>query len=136
MSFDSIIQKIIKKKPSFRKAYLEHDVHMEVSNLITAARIRDGLSQKELAKLVKTQQPSIARLEGGKFLPNVGFLDKIAKALGTHLIIRFGFMTQGTDTITQNLQPESLVTKSIAMSTKSSSKVTMDDYFNNKVGTF
>ncbi|KKS37969.1 MAG: hypothetical protein A3G49_01280 [Candidatus Sungbacteria bacterium RIFCSPLOWO2_12_FULL_41_11] len=133
MSLDSIIQKIIAKRPSFKKIYLDHDVHVEVSNLITAARIHGGFSQKDLAKLIKTQQPSIARLESGKFLPNVGFLDKIAKALGTYLIIKFGFMDKA-DTVTQNVLPESTVTESVVGTgvayTKRYSNLTVDDLIN------
>lgn len=94
MLFDVIIQKLLEKKSSFKKEYKKHDPHIEVSNLITAARMHKNLSQKDLARLVKTKQPSIARLESGKFLPNVSFLDKIAKALDTHLVIRFGFMEE------------------------------------------
>ncbi len=94
MSFETIVQKLIKKKPSFKKEYLKHDSYIEVSNLITAARIHKGLSQDGLAKLVGGKQSSIARLESGKFLPSVTSLDKIAKALGSYLIIRFGFMEE------------------------------------------
>jgi transcriptional regulator with XRE-family HTH domain len=94
MSFDTIVQRLIKKKPSFKKEYLQHNPYIEVSNLITAARIYKGFSQEELARLVGGKQSSIARLESGKFLPNVASLDKIAKALGSYLVIRFGFMEE------------------------------------------
>src|SRR3989338_2509383 len=101
MRFDIIVQRLLERKPAFRREYEKHDSRMEVSNLITAARIHKGLSQKELAKLVKTKQPSIARLESGKELPSVSFLDRIAKALDTFLIIRFDFMEEkGTPTYT------------------------------------
>ncbi len=96
MRFDIIVQRLLEKKPAFRREYEKQDSRMEVSNLITAARIHKGLSQKELAKLVKTKQPSIARLESGKELPSVSFLDRIAKALDTFLIIRFDFMEERT----------------------------------------
>ena len=94
MSFDTIIQNLIERKPKFKKIYTDYDIYSEVSNLITAARIHYNLSQEKLAKLTKTEQPSIARLESGKFLPSVTSLNKIAKALGTSLIIRFGFMEE------------------------------------------
>ncbi len=94
MSFEMMIQKIIEKKPALRKKYTQHDPYIEVSNLISAARIYKGFSQEELAKLVGAKQSSIARLESGRFLPNVTSLDKIAKALGSYLIIRFGFMEE------------------------------------------
>ena len=94
MRFEDIIQRLAEKKPKFRKALQEYNTYSEISNLITAARLHKGLSQEELAKLVKTKQPSIARLESGKELPSVGFLDRIARALRAVLIIRFDFMEE------------------------------------------
>lgn len=102
MRLEDLIRRLAEKNSEFRERYLEHDPHIEVSNLVTAARIRYGLSQEALARLVETEQPSIARLESGKYLPNVSFLDRIAKALETYLIIRFGFMEEG-ETVTQSI---------------------------------
>ncbi len=56
---------------------------------VKAARCRAGISQAELARRAKTSQPSIARLEKGQVSPTVISLDRIAKALGTELIIDF-----------------------------------------------
>lgn len=99
MRFDDIIERLAKKNSKFRNELQRYNTYSEVSNLITAARLYKGLSQEELAKLVKTKQPSIARLESGKELPSVSFLDRIAKALNTFLIIRFDFMEEkGTST--------------------------------------
>ncbi|MFY9462616.1 MAG: helix-turn-helix transcriptional regulator [Candidatus Sungiibacteriota bacterium] len=100
MRFEDIIQRLAEKRPGFKKELQRYNTYSEVSNLITAVRIHKGLSQKELAKLVKTKQPSIARLESGKELPSVSFLDRIAKALNTFLIIRFDFMEEEKRTAT------------------------------------
>jgi transcriptional regulator with XRE-family HTH domain len=71
----------------------------EVAHLITAARLHAGLTQDQLAKKMKTNQPSIARLERGSNLPTLSFLLKIAKALNTYLIPpAFGFMDQRVET--------------------------------------
>lgn len=56
---------------------------------VRAARRRAGISQAELARRAKTSQPSIARLEKGQVSPTVISLDRIAKALGTELVIDF-----------------------------------------------
>ena len=41
-----------------------------------------ALTQKELADLVGTKQPSIARLESGSDLPRLSFLRRVVEALG------------------------------------------------------
>lgn len=60
-----------------------------VGSAVRAARLRSGVSQAELARRAKTSQPSIARLEKGQVSPTVISLDRIARALGTELIIDF-----------------------------------------------
>ena len=56
---------------------------------MTRLRIAKGLSQAQLAKLVGTKQPGIARLESGKTEPKLSFLRRVAEALGYRLEIRF-----------------------------------------------
>jgi transcriptional regulator with XRE-family HTH domain len=71
------------------------DPIFEVSNLITEARLHAGLSQAQLANLIGTKQPSIARAEKGSVVPSVEFLKKIADAIGTYLVPpKFGFMVE------------------------------------------
>jgi transcriptional regulator with XRE-family HTH domain len=60
-----------------------------VGSAVRAARRRSGLSQVELARRAKTSQPAIARLEKGQVSPTVISLDRIARALGTELVIDF-----------------------------------------------
>src|SRR5580692_9130153 len=60
-----------------------------VGSAVRAARLRAGVSQAELARRAQTSQPSIARLEKGQVSPTVISLDRIARALGTELIIDF-----------------------------------------------
>ena len=60
-----------------------------VGSAVRAARRRCGMSQAELARRAKTSQPSIARLEKGQVSPTVISLDRIARALGTELVIDF-----------------------------------------------
>lgn len=110
MRFDDVIQRLIENRPRLKKEFQRYRTYSEISNLITAARLHKGLSQEELAKLVKTKQPSIARLESGKALPSVGFLDRIAKALHTALIIRFDFMeeTQSSTQIIHHREDDNL----------------------------
>ena len=72
------------RDPEFREAAEELEPAYQVARL----RVLRGLTQKELAKLVGTRQPSIARLERGKSEPRLSFLRKVAKALGARLEIQ------------------------------------------------
>lgn len=59
-----------------------------VGNEVRNARMSKKLTQKELAGMIGTYQPSIAKLESGKSLPSLGFLNKIAETLGTEIHIK------------------------------------------------
>ena len=71
------------RDPEFRKAYEDLDPAYQVARL----RIMRGLTQKELADLVGTKQPSIARLESGNDLPRLSFLRRVVEALGGRVTI-------------------------------------------------
>ena len=51
------------------------------------ARLRNqrGLTQAELATMIGTRQPSIARLENGSSVPSLSFLERIANALDARI---------------------------------------------------
>lgn len=59
-----------------------------ISQLIKA-RIKKGISQKELAEKIGTKQSAIARFESGNVNPSLEFLQKIALAMGRRLSIQF-----------------------------------------------
>ena len=86
-----------KEKNSDRLNYFKNadNLKYELGELISEARTHHGCSQKELAALIGTQQPSIARIERGSNYPSFHMLKKIADALGTYLIPpKFGFMEE------------------------------------------
>ncbi|MEK7212475.1 MAG: helix-turn-helix transcriptional regulator [Patescibacteria group bacterium] len=64
----------------------EIDLALIVGQKALEARTIAGLTQAELARRLKTKQPSIARLEGGNTVPSLSSLLKISEALGTELI--------------------------------------------------
>lgn len=70
--------------PEFRAAAEGLEPVHQVSRL----RIMRGLSQAQLAELVGTQQPSIARLESGRVEPKLSFLRRVVEALGGRLEVR------------------------------------------------
>ncbi len=55
--------------------------NIEIGLEILGARIEDNITQRKLASLIGTQQPSIARVERGAVSPTIAFLSKIAKAM-------------------------------------------------------
>lgn len=72
-----------------RKAALERARRMVAEALpentrfpLTKLRLRAGLSQSDLAKLLDTHQPAIARLESGTSDPRYTTIKKLAAALG------------------------------------------------------
>lgn len=56
---------------------------------IARLRLERGLTQAQLAELVGTRQPSIARLERGQTQPTFEFLARVAAALDMRLEVRF-----------------------------------------------
>ncbi len=79
------------KDPAFVAAVEEREPAYQVTRL----RILRGLSQEQLADLVGTKQPSIARLESGSSTPSVSFLRKVASALNSRLEVRFVPLEEG-----------------------------------------
>jgi len=54
---------------------------LEPGYQIARLRIARGLTLAQLAELVGTRQPSIARIENGKTLPSLSFLERVASVL-------------------------------------------------------
>ena len=78
------------RDPEVRKAYEEESVIVDVAIQITSLRARQGLTQRELARRLRTSQQMISRLES----PHNGSLSlrtlsKLAHALGKDLKVQF-----------------------------------------------
>ncbi|MGD0695138.1 MAG: XRE family transcriptional regulator [Terriglobia bacterium] len=68
----------------------EAKINLQVAQMIYDARTRAGLSQRELAALVGTRQPVIARLEDADYEGHsLTMLQRIAEALNQRIEIRF-----------------------------------------------
>ncbi|VVB91003.1 Helix-turn-helix [uncultured archaeon] len=70
------------KDPAFKREYEKLAPRYAIISELIAARIKKGVTQKELALKVGTTQSSIARLEGGNVNPSLDFLQKIATVMG------------------------------------------------------
>ena len=71
--------------PEFVAASRELEPGYQIAQL----RLQRGLTQTQLAELVGTRQPSIARLENGKSIPSLSFLERIATALEARIELHF-----------------------------------------------
>lgn len=71
-------------------AVVEETVNVRAARMIFAARTSAGLSQHELAELLGTKQPAIARLEDADYEGHsLSMLQRIAKVLGQRIELRF-----------------------------------------------
>lgn len=76
------------KDPEFVEEYEALRPEFEVLDQFIRARKKARMTQKELAKRLKAQQPSIARLEkGGYANTSISQLGRIAKEMGYSLSI-------------------------------------------------
>lgn len=82
-------KKKLLKDPEFAREYYKKDLAFDIGNMVIEARISRGITQTQLAKIIGTKQPGIARLERGESMPSLSLLDKVAKALGTNLSVYF-----------------------------------------------
>jgi ribosome-binding protein aMBF1 (putative translation factor) len=74
----------------FRRRVEEEKLNAQVAQLIHDARTRARLSQKQLAELVGTTQPVIARLEDADYEGHsLTMLRRIAEALDRRVEVRF-----------------------------------------------
>jgi DNA-binding XRE family transcriptional regulator len=61
---------------------------LEPGYQVARLRILRGITQAQLAEMVGTRQPSIARLENGSSQPSISFLNKIAVALNAKIEVK------------------------------------------------
>lgn len=77
------------KDPVLKAEYDKLQPEFAVIQAVINARMKKGVTQKFLAKKIGTKQSVISRLESGRANPSLSFLKRLARALDTHLEIRF-----------------------------------------------
>ena len=73
------------KDKEISEHYKKLGPEFDLIKAVIEKRLATGLSQKELAVKIGTKQSAISRLESGRSNPSLAFLQKIAKALNSHL---------------------------------------------------
>lgn len=76
------------KDPEFKKAYDDLEPEFAIIHAMIKMRLKNKMSQKDLAKKLGTKQPAIARFESGAYNPTLSFLKKLSTALGGKLEIK------------------------------------------------
>jgi ribosome-binding protein aMBF1 (putative translation factor) len=89
-----ILDRITGNDRKLRRIIVEERINAEVAQLIYQARTSAGLTQAELADLVGTKQPVIARLEDADYQGHsLAMLQRIAAALGRRVELRLSAPT-------------------------------------------
>lgn len=83
------LEKKLLADPEVKREYDKLQPRYLLISQLIKARIKKGISQKELAKRIGTKQSAIARFESGNVNPSLEFLQKIAIAMGRRLSIQF-----------------------------------------------
>ncbi len=83
-NFNEFKKELLKNKKVVKEYEKLTPRYLIVSELITA-RLKKGITQKELAEKIGTKQSAIARLEAGNINPTLGFIEKAASVMGYKL---------------------------------------------------
>lgn len=88
ISFESDLKERLKNK-KFAKAWKESEIEYNLARQIIELRLKEKLSQRDLAKKIKTSQVVISRIETMRANPSLNLLKRISDALNTNLSINF-----------------------------------------------
>lgn len=87
---NEILNRLTGDDPQLREMIAEEAVNVQVARMIYDARTSAGLTQKQLADVIGTQQSVIARLEDADYEGHsLSMLRRIADALDQKLEVRF-----------------------------------------------
>lgn len=75
------------KNPEFKTEYKKLEPEFQIAKQIIAARLKQKISQEELAKKVGTDQAIVSRLENMVGKPSIFLLERFARALNIQLNI-------------------------------------------------
>lgn len=83
----SDLKKELLKDPEVRAGYEALEPEFALIESVIRKRLERKMTQKQLARKIKTKQSAISRLESGRANPSFLFLQKVAAALGGQLKI-------------------------------------------------
>ena len=77
------------KNPKFRKEWEKTELEYQLACQLIEKRLAKKMSQRSLAKKVKTTQAILSRIETMSANPSLSLLKRIAQALNSKLILQF-----------------------------------------------
>ena len=77
------------KDPEFKKVWEESEPEYVLARELIKKREEKRMSQRDLAKILKTSQAVISRIETMNANPSLSLLKRIAKVLDTNLQVSF-----------------------------------------------
>lgn len=77
------------KDPGFKKAWEESEPEYLLAKQLIEKRLKKKISQRALAKKLRTSQAVISRIETMSANPSLSLLKRIAEVLNTKLVLRF-----------------------------------------------
>lgn len=75
------------KDPEFKKEWEDSEVEYQLGRKLIEARLKNKMSQRDLAKKIGTSQAAISRIESMSGNPSLNLLKRIASALNVKLQI-------------------------------------------------
>ena len=85
-----IANRLVGDDAQLREMIAEETINAEVAHLVYEARTEAGLTQQQLADLIGTKQPVIARLEDADYEGHsLSMLQRIAGAVNRRVEVRF-----------------------------------------------
>jgi DNA-binding XRE family transcriptional regulator len=87
--FRNFLKENLENDHEFKEIWEKNAQKRELVKTIIALRIKEHLTQEDLAEKMGTHQSAISRLENGNYNPSVDFLYRIAKALNRKVEIKF-----------------------------------------------
>ncbi|HLP48667.1 MAG TPA: helix-turn-helix transcriptional regulator [Candidatus Deferrimicrobium sp.] len=87
--FRKFLKENLENDPEFKEIWEKNTQKRELVKTIIALRIKEHLTQEDLAEKMGTRQSAISRLENGNYNPSVDFLFRLAKALNRKVEINF-----------------------------------------------
>lgn len=74
---------------TFSETYFEVKAEFEIQRALMNARLSRNLTQQELSSLSGIDQANLSRIEKGIANPSLHTLQKLAKAMGMHIELKF-----------------------------------------------
>ena len=85
--FDLHFEEMLRKKPRLAKEYAKQLAELPLTTQLAIMRRRKRISQREVARKLRTKQPHVARLESAGHDPRLSSVVNEARALHCRLMV-------------------------------------------------